>query len=153
MHAQAASICLKQHGHSTGVELTIQGDFSEKVRVQWVHEVDGAMARYWNDLTEAVEQGAVGLAMLIARLLSGYTVIERSVKGTGVDWWLGSTDDPLFTRKARLEVSGILSGTAAQVDARMRLKIEQSKQSDTTGLGAYIVVVEFSAPQSQVVKR
>lgn len=153
MHAHAASVCLHRHGYSTGVELQIDGDFSERVRVQWVHVIEDAMLRYWNDPNEAVEQGAVGLALLIVRLLTGYTVVERAIKGTGIDWWLGSTDDPLFQRKARLEVSGILSGTASQVDARTRIKIEQSKQTDTTGLKAYIVVVEFSTPQAQVVKR
>jgi len=135
------------------VELLIHGDFSDKVRVQWVHEIEEAILRYWNDQVEAVEQGAVGLALLITRLVTGYTVVERSVLGTGIDWWLGSTDDPLFQRKARLEVSGIMSGSTAQVDARARIKIEQTRRSDDTGLEAYIVVVEFSAPQAQVVKR
>jgi len=49
MHAQAASICLHRHGYSTGVELLIHGDFSDKVRVQWVHEIEEAILRYWND--------------------------------------------------------------------------------------------------------
>jgi hypothetical protein len=49
-------------------------------------------------------------AILLMRALTGYTVIERSRKGTGFDWWLG-TEDNLFQGKVRLEVSGILRGT------------------------------------------
>lgn len=153
MHAQAASICLHHHGHTTGVELLIHGDFSERVRVQWVHEIEDAMLRYWNDPAEAVEQGAVGVALLITRLLTGYTVVERAVKTSGIDWWLGIEGDPLVQRMARLEVSGILSGTDAQIASRVRLKVEQTKQSDDSGLAVYVVVVEFSAPRAQVVKR
>lgn len=153
LHAQAASVCLAHHGHPTGVLPTISGDFSETVRVEWTDEIDEAVIRYWADLTEAVEQGAVGIAILLARLLGGYTVVERAVKGTGIDWWMGRTDDPLFQRKARLEVSGILGATAGQVAARAAAKVEQTKQSDDSGLEAYVVVVEFSAPRSQVLKR
>jgi hypothetical protein len=152
-HAQAASVVFHHLGQSSGVGLTIGGDFSEVVRVEWAHEVDGPMRRYWSDLSEAVEQGAVGLAILLVKLLTGYTVVERAVKGTGIDWWLGQSDDPLFQRKARLEASGILSGSPTKVASRVRAKVEQTRQSDSSGLEALVVVVEFSTPQAEVIKR
>lgn len=151
-HAQAALVCLTHHGHRPGVGLTIGGDFPETVRIEWTFEVDEAMRRYWRDLTEAVEQGAVGLAILLVRLLAGYTIVERAVKGTGIDWWLGEAGDSLFQRKARLEVSGILTGTTAQLTNRVSAKVEQTRRSDGTGLEAFVVVVEFSGPQARVVK-
>ena len=68
------------------------------------------MRRTHNDLQDATEAGACGLAILLVQLFVGYTVVERSVKGTGFDYWLGSENDALFQNKARLEASGILRG-------------------------------------------
>ena len=95
-HLQAALVCLHHHAHATSVKLTIDGDFAADLRVEWSYRIDEAMFRYWSDLTEAVEQGSVGLAILLARFLTGYTIVERAVKTTGIDWWLGTESDPLF---------------------------------------------------------
>jgi hypothetical protein len=61
--------------------------------------------------------------------------VERSAKGLGFDYWLGNEgedddSDELFARKARLEVSGIFSGSRSQVQARVRQKREQVRPSD-----------------------
>jgi hypothetical protein len=48
--------------------------------------------------------------------------IERSRKGTGFEYWLGTseTDEELpFKNKVRLEVSGIRSGDSSRVKARL----------------------------------
>ena len=89
---------------------------------------------------------------MLVRTLTDFTVIERSFKGPGFDYWLGH-DDGLFQGKARLEVSGIRNGTEAQVNQRVKEKLNQITPSDHTGLPAYIVVVEFKQPQSRVVKK
>ncbi|MCU0541386.1 MAG: hypothetical protein MUE44_04270 [Oscillatoriaceae cyanobacterium Prado104] len=49
---------------------------------------------------------------------------------------------------ARLEVSGIRKGNRSQINARVKLKTEQTRTSDAQGLPAYIIVVEFSRPIS-----
>src|SRR6478672_4067213 len=108
MHAQAAVICLDHNNHSPRVKLTVQGDFDEVVELRWELVLDKAMRSYWNDLADATNQGAVGIALLLARLMLGYTVVERSSIGTGFDWWLGKEEGLLFQKKARLEVSGLL---------------------------------------------
>lgn len=94
--------------------------------------------------------GACGVAILAARELTGYTVVERSVKGTGFDYWLGAVNSPdsqlePLERKARLEVSGILHGATDIVEARIREKIRQTRRS-AGEFPAYIVVVEFHTP-------
>jgi hypothetical protein len=53
---------------------------------------------------------------------------------------------------ARLEVSGIRRGDRRRVMARLKEKVTQVRSSDGA-LAAYIVVVEFSAPQARVEKR
>jgi hypothetical protein len=77
-------------------------------------------------------------------------VVERSAKGLGFDYWLGNDGedddgDELFAKRARLEVSGILSGPRSQAQARLRQKREQVKPSDHLAPG-YVAVVEFGTP-------
>ena len=68
------------------------------------------------------------------------------------DYWLGDKNSQyLFQDKARLEISGILKGTKSKIDYRE--KIKQTQQSNHLNLPAYIVVVEFSLPKSQVTKK
>ena len=96
---------------------------------------------------------AYGVAILLILQLTTLTVIERSRKGTGFDYWLGSQDSTTmlpFQRMARLEVSGIRKGNRSQIKARVKQKTEQTGVSDAEGLPAYIIVVEFSRPISVV---
>jgi hypothetical protein len=92
--------------------------------------------------------------MLITNL-TDFTVIERSRRGTGFDYWLGIQDESSelpFQNKVRLEVSGIRSGDDSRIRARAKQKIEQTNPSDGA-LPAYIVVVEFSKPLSLIVQK
>lgn len=111
------------------------------------------MRRCWNDLEFTTEQGAYGVALLIIRAVTDFTVIERSRKGTGFDYWLGYEEDELsFSTKARLEVSGIRSGDTQSVKKRVKRKLNQTNISDGS-LPALIVVVEFGTPLSQVKRK
>jgi hypothetical protein len=150
--AQAAAVCLENQGHASGVWLAVEGTFTATFATDWSAPVTEAMRRYWNDLEEATEQGAYGLAILLMRALTGYTVLERARKGTGFDWWLGN-DDNLFQNKIRLEVSGILQGKGWRVRSRVAAKELQTERSNSSGLTAYVVVVEFGTPTSRVVRR
>jgi hypothetical protein len=53
---------------------------------------------------------------------------------------------------ARLEVSGSRRGDRRRVTARVKEKLAQVRSSQEA-FAAYIVVVEFSAPQARVEKR
>lgn len=113
------------------------------------------LLRCWNDEEFTTEQAAYGIAFLIIRELTDLTVIERSRKGTGFDYWLGTLDSDegqLFENKVRLEVSGIRKGDSSRIKARLKQKKEQTKVSDGQ-FPAYIIVVEFSTPLSYVEKR
>jgi hypothetical protein len=130
--------------------MTFNGSYAASFDVHWP-DVTDQMQRCWNDSINATEHAAYGVSFLLMLELTEFTVIERSMIGTGFDYWLG-TDDGLFQRKARLEVSGILRGDEQAVQARVRLKKKQTTPTDGP-LPAYIVVVEFSAPASSVVKK
>ena len=150
--AEAGSVCLEDQGHSHGVKLSVGGTFSASFEVYW-SVVNDQMRRCWNDLEFTTEQGAYGIAFLVIRAMTDFTIIERSRKGTGFDYWLGYEDDDLpFSNKARLEVSGIRNGDTQIINQRVRRKLEQTNVSDGS-LEAYVVVVEFSAPLSQVKRK
>ena len=147
--AESAALCLEDRQHKSGVNFRLFGMRSEEFPVEWL-PVDEQSRRCNADLQEATERGACGIAILVIRDLTGKVVVERSKKGPGFDYWLGDEDDELlFAGKARLEVSGILSGTRSQIQTRINQKKEQIKPSAALAPG-YVAVVEFSAPTACV---
>ncbi len=90
---------------------------------------------------------------MIASQELGYSVIERSPIGTGIDYWLGEESETLsLERMARLEISGIRRGSNADIRARVREKFERLSASGME-LPVFVIVVEFSAPTAEVQKK
>lgn len=144
--AEAAAVCLESRSHQPGVLLVCAGLVLEHLRVEWL-PVDDQSWRTHADMQEATEWGACAVAILVVKELTGMVVIERSKKGTGFDYWLGTKDyEGLpFEGTPRLEVSGILNGTRSQINSRMRQKKEQIGRSDHLAAG-FVAVVEFGTP-------
>jgi hypothetical protein len=148
--AEAGAICLTDEAHEPVVVLEVEGEFSSTFKLDW-QPVTEQSRRCWNDAEYTTEQAAYGIAFLLILQLTNLTIIERSRKGTGFDYWLGNQDVDTtlpFQRMARLEVSGIRKGNRGQINARVKQKSEQTRASDLQGLPAYIIVVEFSHPIS-----
>ena len=153
--AEAAATCLEEQAHSPGVWMKLDGDCDHRLKVLWL--IDGnrnQRMRAWGDPDVATEQGAYGIAALIVATLSEYTILERSRKGTGFDYWLGKKDSvmPLFQDKARLEVSGMRRGDDRAVEARVRAKERQVRPSDAR-LPILVAVIEFGSPRTRVRSR
>ena len=152
VYEEAAVTCLEEAGHASGVDMEIDGDNTHLMKVIWTKEGDaGQRSRAWGDKNVAVEHGAYGIAALLIDSLTEYTVVERSQKGTGIDYWLGKkgADETLFQAKARLDVSGIRKGDDRDIGARVRHKEKQITPSDGR-LPGIIVVVEFSSPRARM---
>ena len=149
--AEAAGVCLESQGHAQGAELRVSGDVSRAYQVVW-HPSTIQALRSWNDDQEATEYGASGIAILLIERETPYSVVERSQKGTGVDYWLGDAADPKYRFTARMEVSGIRSGDSGAVRARIQEKSRQTERADSErgDLPVYIVVVEFGTPLAEV---
>jgi hypothetical protein len=152
--AEAAAVCLADRGHGDVCEMQLR--WRADARLFAIHRplVTDPMRRAYRDMQDATELGACGVAILAVRAITGYAVVERSVKGTGFDYWLGTIDAPStasepLERKARLEVSGILHGAVRSVEARVREKIRQTRRW-AGSYPAYIVVVEFSKPMVRI---
>ncbi len=154
--AEASVVCLDNQGHKSGVTFEVFGYINQNIILSWETEVTPQIKDTWNDLQDATEDGASYLAILIIYHFTPYKVIKRSAKRTGFDYWLGEKEDEQypFQNKARLEISGILQENKKNpINRRADVKLIQTKQSDNLNLPAYIVIVEFSKPQSQVVKK
>lgn len=146
-------VCMHISGHKEKTPLAMAGMTNESIGLLWTDEFNSQKERAYADMQYTVEHGAVCLSVILSTTLTPYTVIERSRKGTGVDYWLGDKASVLFQKKARLEVSGILKGGDAALNRRFASKVEQTQQSDDSQLPAYISVIEFSNPKALFDKR
>ena len=146
--AQAAAVCLQSQGHEPGVTLVVRGHFDNAYALAWP-PVSPQARRTWNDPEETTEDGAVGLAALLAWREIGWPVILRSWKGTGFDYWLGDLVTGIPVYRVGLEVSGIRAGSEGQIRARLREKRQQVEQGGRQQWATYVIVVEFSYPQAE----
>ena len=150
--SEAAAVCLDYHRHPQKVLLTVEGDLSGQFQLAW-ETVTQQMKNSRKDMEYTVESGAYCIAMLVVEKLTGLSVEKQSQKRTGFDYWLGKEDGFGLQNKARLEVSGILEGSKAQINQRLREKMKQTEKSDNLNLPAYVVIVEFSRPLVKIKKR
>ena len=118
--AEAASYCLHLKKHANPVRLGLSGDYRSSGTLQWQSVAQSHLKTY-GDVQEATEYGAYGIAIVVALYLTGMTGVERSAKGTGIDFWLRADDagQNFFQHAARLEVSGILEGDESRIVARL----------------------------------
>jgi hypothetical protein len=157
--AEAAAVCFELQNHSARVVLPPTGILTSELEVEW-HPVNDQARRTHADTQEATEFGACGVAILVVKASTGLVVFQRSVKGTGHDYWLGYPDDGdedddvalPFEGVFRLEVTGTLSGSEKAIEAKLKKKLDQMKPSDHVADG-YAAVVEFEKPIARVVKK
>lgn len=148
--AEAAAVLLEHNGHKTGVGMAVAASRTSQFSVTWP-ALHANAKRTHNDLPEAAEQGAYGIAFLLVEELTDLKVIERSAKKTGIDYWLGKGQEPLFQAAARLEVSAIIDDADA-LEGRLKAKMKQTDASRGK-LPAYVAVVEFGHPKSVFKRR
>lgn len=147
--AQAGAVCLESQNHTPGVVLAIRGNSDARsYRLNWTPTASGN-STLWQ-YNRATEMGAEAVAILLAKNETPYPSVEAATLGTGIDYWLGEGSNHYFQRKARLEISGIRSGSDAAIARRVSEKLNQTAQSDHSQTTAYIIVVEFSRPVAEI---
>jgi hypothetical protein len=151
VYSEACAVCLDEQKLSQGAVMKIIGDLPSSLKLTW-NPATQQMFRAHNDEEVATEYGALCIAFHLINNLTDFTVLERSRKGTGFDYWLGYNKDTLFQNKVRLEVSGIRNGTMNILNKRVKIKLKQTTPTDGT-LPAYIIVVMFNEPISKVVNK
>lgn len=157
--AEGGAYCLEANDHKSGVIMQIMSDSMEDVVIIWKDKIDAQVKRAWNDSLEATEYGATAIAILLIKKFTDYTIIERSFRGTGFDYWLGTGEYdenllPFEQRKAQLEVSGIWKESEHnKIDVRVRLKQRQVNRSNFKKFPVFVIVVEFGTPKAKMVKQ
>ena len=142
-------VMLHRNGHTSPTSISIDGMERENMDILWKDTFNEQMDRCYADHQDNTEMAAIGISVLLAKQITGYTIISRSRKGTGFDYTLGDCNDELYIPKARLEISGIEKESLVNtINNRFRQKEQQVTPTDKTGLPAYISIVEFSAPKA-----
>ena len=142
-------VCLKRHNHSNlGTPIIITGVCDAELTITWNDIYNEQLNRTWADQFYATEHGALCIAILLTLNITDYTVIERSIRNDGFDYWLGKKEDRLFQKKAKLEISGIYEGSKNDVLFRHNKKYNRFTGHNCHELPIYIGVVEFSKPMA-----
>ena len=145
----ACMTTLHRSGHSDGTIMHLEGNREDNLLLHWEDYYDECIERSWKEINYCTDHAAVCVSCVLAIHETDYTIVERSCKGDGFDYWLGYKDDVLFSHAARLEISGILQESATNtVEKRLKAKIRQTEQSDATCLPAYISIIEFGTPKA-----
>jgi hypothetical protein len=151
---EACIVTLNRHNHDCqGTIIKVSGDTKIDVKLIWENIFDEQMDRAWKNQLEATEHGAECIVVLLTLKLTDFTIIQRSRKGDGFDYWLGYKDDILFQNKARLEISGIYENNNIEVNKRYNVKLKQTEQTDNINLPAFIGIIEFSNPLAKFGKK
>lgn len=150
---EASALCFSNQFHNSGIELVVGGQ-DKPFYVIWNNQITDQLRRSFADQKELTEYGAEGVAiLLILEIKDEFTIVERASIGTGFDYWLGKKDQslPFANGTARLEISGIMTANPKNnIQIRLEKKKTQIKQSDNSRLPAYIVIIEFSKPESHI---
>ncbi len=155
----AAVFCFHHHSHSPGKRCEVRSleETIEIASLVWTRQITDRIVNAFGDTGYAVEFAAEGIACLTIQEFAAYTVIERSQRNEGVDFWLAESRDEdnfILQRAARMESKGITEARyPSDIKARVDEGAKQSKRSDETGLPAYIIVTEFSNPVIVMVQR
>jgi hypothetical protein len=134
---------------------------SEVYKILWSKVIDERMLRSHGNENQTTDFAAMFISLILissldkVQSLINYNKVcfETSVLGTGIDFWLSKSDDPL-NFAARIEVSGIRKAEPTNnIHIRRKLKEEQVTKSDGSGLPAFISIFEFSNVESLIVEK
>lgn len=150
----ACMTTLHRAGHIVnGTILHLDGNRKGSIPLYWEDYFDETIDRSWKEINYCTDHAAVCMSCVLAIHETEFTIVERSCKGDGFDYWLGYKEDHLFNHAARLEISGILKESRTNtIEKRLKDKMKQTEQSDETCLPAYISIIEFGKPKALFIK-
>ncbi len=105
---------------------------SKRVKLAWANEID------------TTEMGAYACVLAAVELLCGLVTVRRAETKSGVDYYIAQPGTPAedLENCIRLEVSGVDRGNVATVGRRLRDKLDQAKEGNSS-LPAIAGVVGF----------
>jgi hypothetical protein len=147
---EACIWCMDYCGYTSGTQIKAVHKNGDNLHaVIWTETEDNFLKiRESLNFDDAIEFGAEAIAFFITTTYTEYEKVLRSSTTTGIDYWLGHKSPDLglpFQQAARLEISGIMEEKGTNtLDRRVNSKFKQTKQSDSTSLPVYVVVVVFN---------
>ena len=154
-HKLNCMICFHKNGHTTRVGMDVNSlNQKTTISISWMGEVTEQHLKSLQDENKATDFADCAIALLLIRETSNFTAVEQSATGTSIDYYLtenGRSDDLIFNKSARLEVSGILNASASNsIRSRINEKKRRLKRQDD--FIDLIAIVEFGKPQSVIEK-
>ena len=148
---QAAVVRLESKDHQPSITLNVRGDYTGDYILSWT-TVSDQTRRLLDGADTTTENGAIGVAFVVAHRETGYAVhsVHGKAGGGGFDYWLA--DEVTSQFKARLEATGIGEGNDARIEERRKEKLKQIERSNSWGFVGLIVVVEFGTPLVEIVE-
>lgn len=143
-YTEAASVCLSRH-HTSPVEIEITCGNGSRTCVAEFVQPDAIVRHSWANEIDTTEAGAYGVCLAAVELEHSLVAVRRAETLTGADWYVGpvgSTAADLETL-VRLEISSINSGNRADVKARLKQKVKQTREGKSN-LPAIASVAGFS---------
>jgi len=140
---EAASVCLSRH-HFSPVEIQIACNGRRSARLVEFQRPDVRVLNAWANNIDTTESGAYGVCLAAVEVEEQLVAVRRAETLTGADWYvapIGTEPDDLESC-FRLEVSGLDAGGRAEVAARLRQKVEQTRRG-ASNLPAIASVVGF----------
>lgn len=151
-YGRAASFCIRHNTPKGAITLRFVADGTALSIDVSVHQITAPIRAVYADTQDANEHGAYGLALLLAATQMGLVFAERSFKGPGFDFYLRAPGparwadhDDIFGNRWGLEVSGILTGNASDIQRRQKKKRLQVAAAAKL-LPVLVAIVEFSEP-------
>lgn len=140
---EAASVCLDRH-HLSPVEIEIACNGGSSVRLVDFRKPDVRVLNAWANDIDTTETGAYGICLAAVEGAEQLVAVRRAETLTGADWYVGpiGTEPDDLESCFRLEVSGVDAGSRAEVAARLRQKVDQTRRG-ASNLPAIASVVGF----------
>lgn len=95
---------------------------------------DEATRRAWANEIDTTEAGAYGCVLAAIEQAGGFVAVARAEQGTGADYYVGPPGSGLEDLEDcyRLEVSGVDRGARPIVEDRLRRKMTQAREGDSS---------------------
>jgi hypothetical protein len=141
---EACAVCLvRRHEPPTTTSIEDAGDTAE---LRLMRELPSeSVRRAWREQAQATEKGAEILAILCVETRRGLVAVDRALRGSRVDYYLGEPGGGL-EGAAVLEVGGIDDGNIKRLLERKRL--QASRNPDR--LPALAAAVRFADPRVMI---
>lgn len=138
-------MCWARH-HQPPVTVSLKREQTDELRTVKFSVPDArTLAAHANEI-DATEIGAYGVSLAAIEDVQGLVAVHRAETQTGADWYIAPNGDTIddLENCIRLEVSGISTGTSADINRRLREKVAQALRGKSN-LPAIASVVGFKA--------